>query len=290
MFLESWHADRTRVPGVATGTFAVEVAMDELAEALSIDPLQLRLINYAEVDPHSGKPFTGKHLRECYRRAAERFGWSKRPPPRARCATASTWSVGEWRPRPIPAITCPRRPSSGSSRNGRVLVASGTQEIGNGIYTLMTQVASDVLRISPHLIDARLGDTSLPPAPLTAGSMTTASALRPAVIKPPPRPQAIAPAVADAGSPLYVQPTGSASTLEDLRVKSDPGRAESFVAVLNRQGNRPVEVVLPRCLGWTPKRARVICSEPSSRRSKSTPTWVTFASSGLLPSTMWAAS
>src|SRR5207248_9849602 len=67
-----------RAPGVATGTYAVEVAMDELAYALHMDPLELRLHNYADTDPHSGKPFTSKHLRECYSQAAGRFGWSKR--------------------------------------------------------------------------------------------------------------------------------------------------------------------------------------------------------------------
>jgi xanthine dehydrogenase YagR molybdenum-binding subunit len=67
-----------RARGVATGTYAIEVAMDELAYALHLDPLELRLRNYADVDPHSGQPFTGKHLRECYQKAASGFGWSKR--------------------------------------------------------------------------------------------------------------------------------------------------------------------------------------------------------------------
>src|SRR5437764_6248106 len=67
-----------RAPGVATGTYALEVAMDELAYELKMDPLELRLLNYADVDPHTKMPFTGKHLRECYIRAADRFGWSKR--------------------------------------------------------------------------------------------------------------------------------------------------------------------------------------------------------------------
>src|SRR5438477_5080980 len=68
----------TRAPGVATGTYALEVAMDELAYVLKMDPVQLRLLNYAEVDPQTKHPFTEKHLRECYQRAAEQFGWSKR--------------------------------------------------------------------------------------------------------------------------------------------------------------------------------------------------------------------
>src|SRR5262249_55077047 len=69
-----------RAPGIATGTYAVEVAMDELSYMLNMDPLELRLRNYAEVDPHSGMPFTGKLLRECYQHAAARFGWANRKP------------------------------------------------------------------------------------------------------------------------------------------------------------------------------------------------------------------
>src|SRR6202035_2438789 len=69
-----------RAPGVATGTYALEVAMDELAYKLKMDPLQLRLLNYAEVDPGTKNPFTNKNLRECYKQASERFGWSKRTP------------------------------------------------------------------------------------------------------------------------------------------------------------------------------------------------------------------
>src|SRR5438045_6497894 len=68
----------TRAPGVAPGTYALEVAMDELAYQLKMDPLQLRLVNYTDVDPHLQKPFTDKHLRECYARGADRFGWSRR--------------------------------------------------------------------------------------------------------------------------------------------------------------------------------------------------------------------
>ena len=77
-----------RAPGVATGTYAVEVAMDELAYALKMDPLQLRLINYTDVDPHTKVPFTEKSLKECYTRAAERFGWSGASTSPAPCAKA----------------------------------------------------------------------------------------------------------------------------------------------------------------------------------------------------------
>ena len=166
-----------RAPGVATGTYGVEVAMDELACALKMDPLELRLANYAEVDPHSKKPFTEKTLRQCYERAAATFGWAKRNP-EPRSMRDGRLLIG-WG---MATETYPAKNLSASALiriqpDGRVLVASGTQEIGTGNYTMLTQVTSDVLGIPVEWIDARLGDTSLPPAPISAGSMSTASVL-----------------------------------------------------------------------------------------------------------------
>jgi xanthine dehydrogenase YagR molybdenum-binding subunit len=166
-----------RAPGVATGTYAIEVAMDELAYALRMDPVALRQANYAEVDPHSKLPFTAKHLDECYSRGAERFGWSKRSPePGSMREEGSGLRIG-WG---LATETYPanRRPASALVRmkpDGRVLVASGTHEIGGGTYSILTQVAAETLGISPDRIDVQLGDTLLPDAPISAGSMTTAS-------------------------------------------------------------------------------------------------------------------
>ena len=234
-----------RAPGVATGTFAIEVAMDELAYALGRDPLQLRLANYAEVDPHNGKPFTGKHLRECYERGADRFGWSKRkhdPRSMREGDQLLGWGMAtETYPgKNLPAMALVR-----FQPNGRVLVASGTQEIGTGNYTIMTQVAAEVLRISPELIDARLGDTSLPEAPISAGSMSTAS-VTPAVkaAAEQARQKLITQAITDRKSPLYRAASEDVDFQEgNLILKSAPARTESFVSVLNRNGNQPLEVV-----------------------------------------------
>ncbi len=167
----------TRAPGVATGTFAIEVAMDEMAYALKMDPLQFRLANYAEVDPHSGKPFTEKHLRECYQRASDRFGWSKRnhePRSMRDGHQLIGWGMAT---ETYPGKNLPASALVRLQPNGRILVASGTQEIGTGNYTIMTQMVADVLQVPPTLIDARLGDTSLPEAPISAGSMSTASVM-----------------------------------------------------------------------------------------------------------------
>jgi xanthine dehydrogenase YagR molybdenum-binding subunit len=234
-----------RAPGVATGTFALEMGMDELAYKLNMDPLELRLINYAEVDPHSKLPFTGKHLRECYRRAAERFGWSKR-----------SHEVGSMRDGQerigwgMATETYParRQPSGALIRfqpDGRVLVASGTQEIGNGMYTVLTEVAAAALAMPANLVDARLGDTVLPPAPISAGSMSTAS-VTPAV-------QAAAAtakekllnlAISDRESPVHG--LGMDEVAFDggkIFPKAWPQKSESFADLLARHGNQPVEAI-----------------------------------------------
>lgn len=235
----------TRAPGVATGTFAIEVAMDELAYELKMDPLALRLVNYAEVDPHSGQPFTEKNLRECYRRAADRFGWAKRTP-EPRSMRDGDQLIG-WG---MATETYPGKnlPASALVRflpDGRILVASGTQEIGTGNYTIMTEVAAAVLCVSPSRIEARLGETSLPEAPISAGSMSTAS-VTPAVkaAAEQAREKLIAMAVADSRSPVsQARPEEIDFRDGRLFLKSSPDNGEDFAAVLRRNGNRPVEAV-----------------------------------------------
>src|SRR5882672_4539224 len=99
-----------RAPGESSGSFALESAMDELAHELKMDPLELRLRNYAEVDPSNGKPFSSKSLRTCYRMAAERFGWERANPRRARHGATAGWWGWAWPPLPIrPTSTRPPR-------------------------------------------------------------------------------------------------------------------------------------------------------------------------------------
>ena len=232
-----------RAPGVATGTYALEVAMDELAYKLKMDPLELRMKNYAEVDPGNNNPFTEKNLSECYRRAAEKFGWSKRNH-EPRSMREGDLLVG-WG---MATETYPgrRMPASALVRlqpNGRVLVASGTQEIGNGIYTVITQVAADALGIQPEMIDVRIGDTTLPPAPISAGSMTVASvtpAVHDAAMQA--RANLVKMAIGDAQSPVH----GMAEEQVELKdgkvsAKGSPGKSEGFQALLARHGGQPVE-------------------------------------------------
>ncbi|HSY65032.1 MAG TPA: xanthine dehydrogenase family protein molybdopterin-binding subunit [Terriglobales bacterium] len=232
-----------RAPGVATGTYAVEVAMDELAYELEMDPLQLRLINYTDVDPHTKVPFSEKNLRGCYSRAADRFGWSKRshgPQTMREGKLAIGWGMAT---ETYPGKNLPAAALVRLQPDGTAVVASGTQEIGNGIYTVMTEVAADTLKMSPRLFTAVLGDTNLPPAPISAGSMTTASvgpAVREAALRL--RSQLIAIASRDAQSPLHGADESDVE-LQDgkMFLRSAPGRSDNFKSLLARHGNRPVE-------------------------------------------------
>jgi xanthine dehydrogenase YagR molybdenum-binding subunit len=232
-----------RAPGEATGSVGLEIALDELAEKLNIDPIQLRLINYAEKDPRQGLPWSSKHLRECYTQAAERFGWSKR--------TAQTGQHREGNKligygMATANYGAGRRPSSAIVRflpNGRVYVGVGTQDIGTGTYTILAQTAADTLFMDPALVDVQLGDTTLPRSGGSGGS-TTAASVCPGVYD-----AAIQAklklaqlAIADAQSPLQ------GATAEDLEtkdgrlyLKSNPEKSEPITAILARNGNNPVE-------------------------------------------------
>jgi len=232
-----------RAPGEATGSVGLEIALDELADKLNIDPIELRLINYAENDPRQGHPWSSKHLRECYTQAADRFGWSKRTaqPGQHRegnkligygMATAN-YGAG-------------RRPSSAVVRilpNGRVFVGVGTQDLGTGTYTILAQTAADTLFMDPALVDVKLGDTTLPPSGGSGGS-TTAASVCPGVYDAAMQAKfkLAQLAIADAQSPLR------GANAEDIRtkdgklfLKSNPEKSESITTLIARNGNTPVE-------------------------------------------------
>ncbi|MDR3389596.1 MAG: xanthine dehydrogenase family protein molybdopterin-binding subunit, partial [Rudaea sp.] len=165
----------TRAPGAAQGLFPLEVAMDELAEALKMDPLELRLINYAERDANKNLPFSSKALRECYREGAARFGWANRPlEPRARREGRELigWGMasGSW-----DAMQNEATARAVLDRDGHVTVSSSTADIGTGTYTAMCQIAADALGISIGQVSFELGDTRLPKAPIEGGSWTVSS-------------------------------------------------------------------------------------------------------------------
>lgn len=164
-----------RAPGAVSGIFALECAMDELAYALKIDPLELRLVNFTDVHPDSGKPYSSKALRECYRLGAEKFGWSKRKPePRSmrdgRLLVGWGMATGVWG-----AFQQPASASVTLRADGTAHVTSATSDIGPGTYTVMTLIAAEYLGLAAEKVKFELGDTRFPQAPVQGGSFTTAS-------------------------------------------------------------------------------------------------------------------
>ena len=164
-----------RAPGAATGVYALECAMDEFAVALKIDPLELRLRCYSDRDQNDDVPYTSKQLRECYRKAADEFGWASRnPEPRSMRDGADLvgWGMatGIWEALQVP--TAARIVLTG---NGHAEVSCATLDIGTGTYTVMAQVAADMLGLPIDNVTAKLGDSTLPQSQVEGGSWTAAS-------------------------------------------------------------------------------------------------------------------
>ncbi|QRQ83700.1 xanthine dehydrogenase family protein molybdopterin-binding subunit [Cupriavidus oxalaticus] len=232
-----------RAPGEAPGSFALECALDELADRLGIDPVELRLRNYADADPHEQKPFSSKSLRECYRVAAERFDWPRRDPkPRSMQAGGKLVGLG------MATATYPANRSGASAMarilpDGTALVRSGSQDLGTGTYTVMTQVAADALGLPLERVRFELGDTDFPEAPVSGGSQSAAS-VAPAVQQAcaAARGKLVALAVADRASPLSGARPDDVEVVDGwLRLRSDPSRREPVGAAITRAGGQPVE-------------------------------------------------
>jgi xanthine dehydrogenase YagR molybdenum-binding subunit len=216
----------------------METAMDELAYALKMDPLALRLANYADKDHDTGKPYSSKELRACYARAAERFGWSKRKM-MPRSTRDGSWLVGTGMA--TAAYPAHQRGASAVAKaksDGSVLVQSGSHDLGTGTYTIMAQIAADAVGQSFDKVRFELGDTTMPEAPLAAGSQTAASvgsavkqaaeALKSALVKA---------AIADAQSPLHgTNETDIEASDGVLRAKADPSKSDPFSDVVRRSG------------------------------------------------------
>ena len=164
-----------RAPGEASGVYALESAMDEMAVALKMDPVEFRLRNYAETDPHENKPFASKALRACYEQGAKAFGWEKRSMAPRSMRDGNTLIGWGFATSTYPTNRMPSAVKVRMDREGNVVVQCGTQDIGTGTYTVMTQVAADALGTPMHKIRFELGDSNLPPAPVSGGSMTVAS-------------------------------------------------------------------------------------------------------------------
>ncbi len=164
-----------RAPGAVSGMFALESALDELAYKLKIDPLEIRLINYAETDPDSGKPWSSKELKKCYTQASEKFGWKKRNP-EPRSQRDGKWLVGwgmatgTWGAFQMDATVRIALKADGTAH-----VSSATSDIGPGTYTVITMIAAEFLGLAPEKVKFELGDTKFVKSPAQGGSWTTAS-------------------------------------------------------------------------------------------------------------------
>jgi len=164
-----------RGPGEATGSFALESALDELSYQLNIDPVELRIINHADTDPESGKPFSSKYLKEAYKLGADGIGWSARKS-KPGSATENGWLVGygmgggmfgAYRDKAAARVVM--------KDDGTLLVQTAVSDIGPGTGTMIVTIASEVMGISPEKIKFDMGDSSLPLAPSQGGSGTTSS-------------------------------------------------------------------------------------------------------------------
>ncbi|QKV96786.1 xanthine dehydrogenase family protein molybdopterin-binding subunit [Streptomyces sp. NA02950] len=164
-----------RAPGHTPGMFALESAMDELAEELGMDPIELRIRNEPELDPDTGKPFSSRNLVECLRQGAARFGWERRDPaPGVRCE--GRWLVGTGvAASHHPDYTFPSSALARAEPDGTFLVRIGAADLGTGARTAMTQVAADALGIAPSRLRLEIGRASLGMAPFAGGSLGTAS-------------------------------------------------------------------------------------------------------------------
>jgi xanthine dehydrogenase YagR molybdenum-binding subunit len=233
-----------RAPGEASGSIALESAIDEMAQACGMDPLAFRLKNYAEAEPISGRPFSSKALRECYRQAAERFGWGRRPlaprQMRDHDGLLVGWGMGT---ATFPALMFAAQAKAVLRRNGSGVMEIGAHDIGQGAWTALAQIAADGLGLDLDQLEFRSGSSDLPDAGIAGGSSHTATAgmaihnagadviARLADL-----------ATSDTGSPLYG--AGNAGVIARggrLVRRDDPGRGESYADILGRAGLAQIE-------------------------------------------------
>jgi xanthine dehydrogenase YagR molybdenum-binding subunit len=166
-----------RAPGEATGSIALESAIDEMAQASGMDPLAFRLANYAEVEPISGKPFSSKALRECYRQGAERFGWDRRPlaprQMRDHDGLLVGWGMGT---STFPALMFQGQAKAVLRQDGTGVTEIGAHDMGQGAWTALAQIAADSLGLDLDQVEFRSGTSDLPDAGIAGGSSHTATA------------------------------------------------------------------------------------------------------------------
>ena len=232
-----------RAPGIASGSAALECALDEMAEAAGLDPLEFRLRNYAEVEPGTGRPYSSKALRECYRQGAERFGWAGRPlAPRQMTDDRGLlvgWGMGTalfHAPMFAAEARATLRP------DGTGLVETAAADMGQGAWTALAQIAADGLGLPLEKIEFRAGASDLPDGGIAGGSGHTATAggaLHAAGSDAVRRLGEIA--VADPASPLFGANAGVIARDGRLFARDDDSRSESYVEIIARAGGAAVQ-------------------------------------------------
>ena len=235
-----------RAPGEAPGSFATESAMDELAQRLGIDPIELRLRNYAHTDPENGKAWSSNSLRECLQQGAERFGWSERDAKTGMRRIGHElvgFGVAAAVRTVILSLSTVRVRLFG---DGTAEVATAAHDIGTGTYTFAAQIAAQILGMPLDAIRVKLGDSSLPTSP-PAGGSTTAPSVGSAVhiAATNTKNRLIELAVADRGSVLFGAQPGAIDLVGGKLAGAVSQQAESIDDLLRRNGygpGRPLEV------------------------------------------------
>ncbi len=233
-----------RAPGEASGSAALECALDEAAAAIGIDPLEMRLRNYAETDPATGRPFSAKALRECYAQGAERFGWAGRPlAPRQMTDDAGRlvgWGMGSAL---FPAPMFQAEARATLRADGTALVETAAADMGQGAWTALAQIAADSLGLDIEQVEFRSGSSDLPDGGVAGGSGHTATAgtaLHNAGTDAIARLAEIA--VNDPASPLFGAGNAGVEAREGrLWHREDETRSEGYGDILARAGLQNLE-------------------------------------------------
>ncbi len=232
-----------RAPGENPSAYGIECAIDELAYEVGIDPLAIRLLNYAEEDPHAKKAWSTRQMREAYEQGAKAFGWAKRS--HAPRSMRDGHHLIGWG---VAAGTYPVRRTPGEAlvrilENGRVEVASSGIDMGQGTYTILAQAAAEVIGAPVEEVDVKLGDSALPGAPVAGGSQL-ANLMTGAVHKAAgaARDELIGLAINDANSPFRALQANTL-TIADGTISSPRGGASVSIAELMRRlGRDKIEV------------------------------------------------
>ena len=233
-----------RAPGEAPGTFALESAIDELAYELKIDPIQLRILNHTSVDPEKKLPFSMENIKECYTIGAEKFGWANRKI-EPRMNRRGKFLIGHgMATATYPAIRSTASVKIQMFQNGSIKLMSATQDIGTGTYTIMAQTLADALGVAVEKISVEIGDSSLPPAPISGGS-TTAASITAAVLTGGEmlKKDLLGMALGDSKSKVY------GKKISDLEysnarfyVKNDAAKFDDYSEILKRNNKEMIEI------------------------------------------------